>query len=229
MEQPRRQTSRTGSVMITVTTTVRMLAARRQAPGLAADITDLFRTLAKALFDPYRPELHYMRGPGPKWHAKDDPVCAPKAVAAMPAMIRCPLGPAHDDPRLPRSEPRAAIATLVSAKCDLIASILNPNRSFSATLCHKSEITGEFVLVFNKFGETIASKGDAPRSRWSKTGNRLRRKSTGGGHGKDNSKRCCPSHGTGRVGRSRRVRARAGQKPVRSIPARALLHARARS
>jgi hypothetical protein len=21
-------------------------------------------------FDPYRPELHYMRGPGPKWHAK---------------------------------------------------------------------------------------------------------------------------------------------------------------
>jgi hypothetical protein len=23
-----------------------------------------------AIFDPYRPELHYMRGPGPKWHAK---------------------------------------------------------------------------------------------------------------------------------------------------------------
>jgi hypothetical protein len=22
------------------------------------------------LFDPYRPECHYMRGPGPKWHAK---------------------------------------------------------------------------------------------------------------------------------------------------------------
>jgi hypothetical protein len=22
------------------------------------------------MFDPYRPELHYMRGPGPKWHAK---------------------------------------------------------------------------------------------------------------------------------------------------------------
>jgi hypothetical protein len=21
-------------------------------------------------FDPYRPEQHYMRGPGPKWHAK---------------------------------------------------------------------------------------------------------------------------------------------------------------
>jgi hypothetical protein len=24
------------------------------------------------LFDPYRPELHYMRGPGPKWHARHD-------------------------------------------------------------------------------------------------------------------------------------------------------------
>ena len=22
------------------------------------------------LFDKYRPELHYMRGPGPKWHEK---------------------------------------------------------------------------------------------------------------------------------------------------------------
>ena len=24
------------------------------------------------LFDSYRPELHYMRGPGPKWHEKYD-------------------------------------------------------------------------------------------------------------------------------------------------------------
>ena len=30
----------------------------------------LFRTLANAMFDAYRPELHYMRGPGPKWRAK---------------------------------------------------------------------------------------------------------------------------------------------------------------
>ena len=26
--------------------------------------------LARQLFDPYRPELHYMRGPGPKWREK---------------------------------------------------------------------------------------------------------------------------------------------------------------
>jgi len=34
-----------------------------------ADFADVARTF-KSLFDPYRPELHYMRGPGPKWHAK---------------------------------------------------------------------------------------------------------------------------------------------------------------
>src|SRR5262245_19250531 len=74
--------------MITTRTTVRMLAARRQAPGLAADITDLFRTLVKALFDPYRPELHYMRGPGPKWHAKHArPFQLGPDVVALPAMV----------------------------------------------------------------------------------------------------------------------------------------------
>ena len=50
--------------------TVRKFAARRKAPGLVADLADLFHTLAMTLLDPYRPELHYMRGPGPKWHAK---------------------------------------------------------------------------------------------------------------------------------------------------------------
>jgi len=28
------------------------------------------RALARELFDPYRPELHYMRGPGPRWREK---------------------------------------------------------------------------------------------------------------------------------------------------------------
>jgi hypothetical protein len=38
--------------------------------GLAVALDDFIRTLSDALFDTYRPELHYMRGPGPKWHAK---------------------------------------------------------------------------------------------------------------------------------------------------------------
>jgi hypothetical protein len=35
-----------------------------------------WRRLTASLRDPYRPELHYMRGPGPKWrgkHADRDP------------------------------------------------------------------------------------------------------------------------------------------------------------
>ncbi len=32
-------------------------------------VRELWRTFAE-LFSPYHPELHYMRGPGPKWHAK---------------------------------------------------------------------------------------------------------------------------------------------------------------
>jgi hypothetical protein len=31
-----------------------------------AEFTRLFRSMV----DPYRPEQHYMRGPGPKWRAK---------------------------------------------------------------------------------------------------------------------------------------------------------------
>jgi hypothetical protein len=29
------------------------------------------RRLVASLHDPYRPELHYMRGPGPKWREKN--------------------------------------------------------------------------------------------------------------------------------------------------------------
>ena len=32
--------------------------------------TRRWRRLTTSMFDPYRPELHYMRGPGPKWRAK---------------------------------------------------------------------------------------------------------------------------------------------------------------
>jgi hypothetical protein len=39
--------------------------ARRVSP-----VGAVWRTLFKDLFDPYRPELHYMRGPGPKWREK---------------------------------------------------------------------------------------------------------------------------------------------------------------
>ena len=30
----------------------------------------ILRRLRQRIFDSYHPELHYMRGPGPKWHEK---------------------------------------------------------------------------------------------------------------------------------------------------------------
>jgi len=39
------------------------------AIGLAA-MAVIWRRLKSGIFDSYRPELHYMRGPGPKWHEK---------------------------------------------------------------------------------------------------------------------------------------------------------------
>jgi hypothetical protein len=46
----------------------------RQAAQIVFSATVLGRTaenwrgLKKGILDSYRPELHYMRGPGPKWH-----------------------------------------------------------------------------------------------------------------------------------------------------------------
>jgi hypothetical protein len=42
-----------------------LLSPKRQI-GLI--IADLVRKITRTIFSPYRPELHYMRGPGPKWH-----------------------------------------------------------------------------------------------------------------------------------------------------------------
>jgi len=46
-------------------------------PAISVDTRPIFATAAKAwrqlrkaLFDTYRPELHYLRGPGPKWREK---------------------------------------------------------------------------------------------------------------------------------------------------------------
>ena len=45
--------------------------AGQQAPdsGPRSGLKEFMR-LFRSMVDPYRPELHYMRGPGPKWHAK---------------------------------------------------------------------------------------------------------------------------------------------------------------
>jgi hypothetical protein len=52
---------------------VRSLPLVRWVQGctmVADHLQNLANLLAKLLTDPYRPELHYMRGPGPAWRAK---------------------------------------------------------------------------------------------------------------------------------------------------------------
>jgi hypothetical protein len=45
-------------------------------------IADFWRTLRRDAFGAYRPELHYMRGPGPKWREKHAPAAAPQPSLA---------------------------------------------------------------------------------------------------------------------------------------------------
>ena len=45
-------------------------ASTRQGSGLRAIVAHSCRTLRRDLMDPYRPERHYMRGPGPKSREK---------------------------------------------------------------------------------------------------------------------------------------------------------------
>ena len=66
--------------------TTRSGAAHRMASGVLTDLAEFAHSLVRSLFDPYRPEIYYMRGPGPKWHAKHDRV--PVAYQAVPALVR---------------------------------------------------------------------------------------------------------------------------------------------
>jgi hypothetical protein len=77
--------------MIWTRSRVRIRITRGDAADLTADLGELFRDIAKALLDPYRPELHYMRGPGPKWRAKHAPAPDRENRAMLPALIRLPV------------------------------------------------------------------------------------------------------------------------------------------
>ena len=42
----------------------------RDTAGLTSSFANVVHCLVKDLFSGYRPELHYMRGPGPKWRTE---------------------------------------------------------------------------------------------------------------------------------------------------------------
>jgi hypothetical protein len=46
--------------------------ARKTAES-TSDFANVVQNLVKDVLDSYRPGLHYMRGPGPKWRAKHQP------------------------------------------------------------------------------------------------------------------------------------------------------------
>jgi hypothetical protein len=46
---------------------------RDRQPGLVGEIREFWHQFIVAAFHPYRPEQHYMRGPGPAWRAKHVP------------------------------------------------------------------------------------------------------------------------------------------------------------
>jgi hypothetical protein len=43
---------------------------RKMLTALVGHLTRKWHEILRELTDPYRPELHYMRGPGPKWREK---------------------------------------------------------------------------------------------------------------------------------------------------------------
>ena len=46
------------------------MASKSKTPSIGKAVADLWQTLTTDLFGTYRPEQHYMRGPGPKYRAK---------------------------------------------------------------------------------------------------------------------------------------------------------------
>jgi hypothetical protein len=110
------------------------------------DLADLARNLIKGLFDTYRPELHYMRGPGPKWRAKHERTLRPGPGAA--ALM--PVAPGHARVLLHSSRPSlASVARQPIGRHDFV------QRGASLTLG-----IGLFVTAL-LFTSPTASKADA--------------------------------------------------------------------
>ena len=59
---------------------------RNRETGLLGEVRTFWRQFFAMAFDPYRPELHYMRGPGPASRAKQKALSP--AVQSMVAEIR---------------------------------------------------------------------------------------------------------------------------------------------
>jgi hypothetical protein len=59
-----------GRVMATFTSASLSAPATSRGASSIGEFRALWRQFFARAFNPYRPELHYMRGPGPAWRAK---------------------------------------------------------------------------------------------------------------------------------------------------------------
>ena len=67
--------------------------ARKTAES-TSDFASVVQNLVKDVLDSYRPGLHYMRGPGPKWRAEHQPWLRFDSIAVPPGGQQ-ELSPAH--------------------------------------------------------------------------------------------------------------------------------------
>ena len=66
----------------------------RKTAETVCDFSGLLYNLVMDVRDSYRPELHYMRGPGPKWRARHQPWLRFESEAVLPAEQH-QLSPVH--------------------------------------------------------------------------------------------------------------------------------------
>ena len=59
------------------------MAKKSKTPSFGKAVADLWRAVTIDIFGTYRPEQHYMRGPGPKWRAKHQRVTAEPDLGGM--------------------------------------------------------------------------------------------------------------------------------------------------
>ena len=71
--------------------------ARKSAESVS-DFASVVRNLILDVRDSYHPEVHYMRGPGPKWRAKHQPWLRFDSEAVLPGGQH-ELSPVHVRPR----------------------------------------------------------------------------------------------------------------------------------
>jgi hypothetical protein len=59
--------------MMRITDATALSGFARKTAESASDFASVVHNLIMDVRDSYRPELHYMRGPGPKWRTKHQP------------------------------------------------------------------------------------------------------------------------------------------------------------